>query len=337
MLFRSLNFNGEDSFTYTATDPCGNVSDACPVTITVIPVNDPPVCAGTSATTCEDQPVDIELLASDPDGDPLNYEIVMAPANGTVSITDNIATYQGNQDYSGMDSFTFKVTDPAGLESDECLVDVTIEPGNDSPVPVIVVEPMVDLGSTVPGINVMSPNNIGACVVLDGSQSSDVDNDFEDLTFTWLVGDVVVGTGPVLTDICLLVGENAVTLVVNDGTGEPGECDEPAEGEKTEMVHVVTGAEAAEELLLQINETTILSRKNKQQFIATAKNSAAAFERGSFGAGINMLEALINKFEAQLNDPADEQIQRDWIALAQAIIDGLSYPVDCEGCTEEMP
>jgi hypothetical protein len=104
-------------------------------------------------------------------------------------------------------------------------------------------------------------------------------------------------------------------------------------GETTITVDVISGAEAAEELVLVINNTVIISRKNKQQFIASAKSASAAFERGSFGAGINMLEALINKFNAQLKK--DPEVQADWIKLTQSIIDGLSEPVTCDGCTEE--
>jgi hypothetical protein len=203
--------------------------------------------------------------------------------------------------------------------------------GNQSPVGVIKVMPTVDLGPTVPGVNVMSPNNVGACVTLDATQSSDVDNPFSDLSFTWLVDGVVVGTGPVLPDVCLLVGENEVKLIVNDGTTGTGPCDEPAVSETVQMVTVLTGSDAIEELIMQVYDSSIV-RKNKQPFIATLKNAAAAFERGSFGAGINMLEALIHKFQAQLKQNPD--IQAQWIKEVQSIIDGLNEPVTCDGCTE---
>ena len=331
------NYCGPDAFTYQVSDPCGEVSGEGTVTIDVLPVADPPVCNDTSATTCEDQAVAITLPASDPDlgscaGDAHTFAVVDAPQNGTVSISGNVATYQGYPDYNGSDAFTFQVTDSAGLVSGICTVTVTIQPGNDSPVAVIEVSPTVDLGPSVPGIIVLSPNNIGACVSLDGTQSSDVDNDYSDLTFTWLVNGEVVGTGDLLADICLAVGENEVTLQVDDGTGPAGDCDEPSLGETTVVVSVLKGSEATEELILQINDSVLVSRKNKQQFIATLKTADAAFERGSYGAGLNMLEALINKFEAQLKD--DPQLQEEWIRIANEIITGMTQPVDCEGCTE---
>jgi hypothetical protein len=299
--------------------------------ITVTPVNDPPACSGVSLTVCEDQAADIILAGSDVDGDALSGWIVDPPANGTVTVTGNVATYQGNLNYSGPDSFTFKVTDQAGAESGVCSVSVTVMAGNDSPVGVIEVRPTVDLGPTVPGVNVVSPNNVGACVILDATQSSDVDNNFSDLSFTWIVNGMVVGSGPVLADVCLLVGENEVKLVVNDGTSGTGACDKPAESETVQVVTVLTGMDAAEELINQIYDTMI-ERKNKQPFIASLKNAAAAFERGSFGAGLNMLEALIHKFQAQLK--ANPDVQAQWIKEVRSIIDGMSAPVNCEGCAE---
>jgi hypothetical protein len=333
----ALNYCGPDSFAFTATDPCGNVSTPANVAIDVLPVNDPPTCIGGSATTCEDEAVQIVLTGNDPDigscqAESLTFVLVDPPAaNGDVIIAADIATYTPDADYNGPDAFSFKVVDAAGAESGACTVDITVEPGNDPPVAVIEVMPTVDLGPNMTGVNVMSPNNIGACVTLDGTQSSDIDNDFEDLSFTWVVDDVVVGTGPVLTDVCLLVGENAVTLIVEYGIEEGG-CDELGIGEATEVVTVILGSDAMEQLTLLINAADV-ERKNKQPFLASAKNAAAAFERGSFGAGVNMLEALINKFEAQLK--ANENVQKDLIDVAQSIIDGMTEPVDCEGCMEE--
>jgi hypothetical protein len=346
------NYCGPDTFAYTATDPCGNVSAACPVTIDVIGVPDAPMCMAASASTCEDVAVEITLMATDADigsclPEMLTFSVASQPANGMASIAGNVATYTPALNFNGADSFTFKVTDMYGLAS-VCTVDVTVQPGNDPPVADFVVMPTVDLGPTVPGINVMSPNNIGACVTLDGTLSSDVDTDFEDLTFSWYVDGMMVGTGPVLADVCVLVGQNEVTLVVDDNFGQPGPCDaEISVAEKTEMVTVITGMEATEELIMQINDATLLSRKNKQQFIASLKSAAASFERanwrdhtfpygGSFGAGINKLEALINKFEAQLNE--DPGMQQAWIERTTSIIEGMSMPVECEGCYEpEMP
>ena len=64
----AANFNGADSFTFKAND--GTVdSDVATVTITVNPVNDPPVAVDDTATTTAGTPVTINVLANDSDVD----------------------------------------------------------------------------------------------------------------------------------------------------------------------------------------------------------------------------------------------------------------------------
>ncbi len=53
----NLNYNGPDSFTYLANDGSADSPTAATVTITVNPVNDPPVAVNDSVTTAEDTPV----------------------------------------------------------------------------------------------------------------------------------------------------------------------------------------------------------------------------------------------------------------------------------------
>ena len=60
------NFNGSDSFTYTVSDGNGG-TDTATVNVTVNPVNDAPVAADDSATTDEDTPVTVNVVANDTD------------------------------------------------------------------------------------------------------------------------------------------------------------------------------------------------------------------------------------------------------------------------------
>ncbi len=126
------NYNGADSFTFTAND--GTV-DSAPalVSITVSPVNDAPSAIAGSATVSEDGTVDITLTGSDIDtGDTLGFAVASQPAHGSVSLSGAVATYTPEANYNGADSFTFKVNDGTA-DSAPALVSLTVSPVNDAP------------------------------------------------------------------------------------------------------------------------------------------------------------------------------------------------------------
>ncbi len=125
------NFNGTDSFTYSASDGklAGNIAT---ITVVVNPVNDAPVAEGLNVATDEDAPVNLKLTATDIDGDTLQYVIVAAPAKGKLSGTAPNLTYTPNLNENGADTFTFKVND-GKTDSNLAFVNVTIRPVNDAP------------------------------------------------------------------------------------------------------------------------------------------------------------------------------------------------------------
>ncbi|MFC2077396.1 Ig-like domain-containing protein, partial [Candidatus Bipolaricaulota bacterium] len=129
------NFNGQDVFTYQVCDSEG-VCDEAAVTVTVQPVNDPPVSNDQSVAAEEDTPLPITVTASDPDGDILTYSILTGPSNGTISGFDPATgglVYTPDENYHGPDSFTFEACDPSGA-CDTGVVTITVEPVDDPPV-----------------------------------------------------------------------------------------------------------------------------------------------------------------------------------------------------------
>ena len=132
----NADFNGSTTISYTISDGKGGTSIAN-VTLTVSPVNDPPVANPSAAATNEDTLVSLPVLAndSDVDGDPLTVTAASA-ANGTVTInTDGTVTYTPNANFNGTDTVTYTISDGKG-GSATSTVTVTVNPVNDPPVAV---------------------------------------------------------------------------------------------------------------------------------------------------------------------------------------------------------
>nr|MDP0502520.1 Ig-like domain-containing protein [Verrucomicrobiota bacterium JB025] len=103
-------FSGLDSFRFKVND--GEEDSAlATVSITVIEENNPPVARDISATTVQKRSVSLTLSGSDPDGDPLIYAVTVMPTNGLVSGTPPKLTYQPDPDFSGVEQFTYSVSD----------------------------------------------------------------------------------------------------------------------------------------------------------------------------------------------------------------------------------
>ena len=134
----NLNFNGTDSFTYQAYDGA-DYSTPATVTISVDLVNDAPVAVDDTATTPQDTPVIVAVLANDTDvdGDFLAVDSFSQAANGTVVHDgDGQLTYTptpATPAFIGEDSFTYAVSDGNG-GTDTATVNVTVTRLNAAPV-----------------------------------------------------------------------------------------------------------------------------------------------------------------------------------------------------------
>ena len=131
----AANFNGSDSFIYKANDGAADSSTAT-VSITVNPVNDPPVAVDDSYTTNEDTQLSgSSVLAndSDVDGDSLTAVLVSGPAHGTLTLNANgTFTYTPTADFDGSDTFTYKANDGQS-DSNGATVSLTVNAVNDAP------------------------------------------------------------------------------------------------------------------------------------------------------------------------------------------------------------
>jgi gliding motility-associated-like protein len=166
------NYNGTVTTDYTIADlgnavPFVAVSTSNPasLTITVIPVNDPPVAASRTVTTNEDVPYTftaVDFALTDPFDTPENLldavQITTLPATGTLLLAGapvvegatitiaqiNAASFTylppSNQSASPMTSFTFRVRDDGGITNggidvsiDAATMTINVLPVNDPP------------------------------------------------------------------------------------------------------------------------------------------------------------------------------------------------------------
>ena len=220
------NFFGDDSFTFVTND---GTEDSLEVTVSIIvtPVNDRPFAVGDRVATNEDESVEIALQGGDLDvDDTLAVEIVEGPSNGTLeplqaarvlsqqepeATTVATVRYTPEQDFFGLDRFTFFVDDGTGEPNDHsnlATIFIGVAPANDPPV--------AEAGESI-------TTSERSVVTLDGGGSFDPDDPLLVPNYTW--------TGP--SDIPLanadtaapffeapeVDGETTLTfeLIVNDG------------------------------------------------------------------------------------------------------------------------
>ncbi len=189
---------------FEAADEQGDslVEAAIDDVVIVAYTNQPPVALPQSVSTEEDTPVDIVLVGYDLDCDPLTYSIDSGPSYGTLSGTPPNVTYTPEANYSGVDAFTFVVSDGMAFSA-PALVSITVLPRNEMPV----AYPQA----------VTTTEDTALEIVLTG-----YDPDDDPLTFAISEGPnhgMLGGTAPTLTYTPTLHynGPDAFAFVVSDG------------------------------------------------------------------------------------------------------------------------
>jgi hypothetical protein len=120
----TANYNGSDSFTFKVNDGVLDSNEAT-VSITVTAVNDAPVANPQSVTTVKNTPLAITLTGSDVEGSTLTYTVVASPTHGTRTGTAPNLTYTPASNYTGADSFTFRVNDGT-VNSPSATISITV-------------------------------------------------------------------------------------------------------------------------------------------------------------------------------------------------------------------
>ena len=187
-------------------------SDPDTVTVQISAANQPPVAdAGPDQSVTTGDSVTLDGSQSlDPDEDLITYawEFSQLPDGSAATISDaTIVNPTFTADTDGVYSVTLTVSDPDGLESSDS-VDITAETANSVPI-----------ANAGPDQNVVT----NSLVLLDGSASSDADND--GLTYSWEITSKPEGSTAALDDnsspnpsfTADFDGEYLIDLIVNDG------------------------------------------------------------------------------------------------------------------------
>ncbi len=137
----TVGFNGSDTATYQVCDSGTPALCATAlISLTVTPVNDPPVAIDDSSVTPEDTAVTVSVLNNDTDPDlnidPSSVTVATAPSHGVVSVhIDGTVTYKPNVNFYGSDLFTYNVCDlGTPVYCDKADVAIAVTPINDAPV-----------------------------------------------------------------------------------------------------------------------------------------------------------------------------------------------------------
>ncbi len=175
--------------TATATDPSGDTSEfsAC-IEVTSAP-NTAPTAQDDQATTDENTPVEIDVLANDhdPDGDPLSVRITAQPAHGTATVNNGSGsratiTYTPEADFFGADGLTYQLDDGRG-GTDEASVSITVNAVNAAPSPPQITSPADGAEVVVGGAPGQPPLNPATAFTVAWSASTDPDGD--PVAYTW--------------------------------------------------------------------------------------------------------------------------------------------------------
>ncbi|MDH3967696.1 MAG: Ig-like domain-containing protein, partial [Rhodospirillales bacterium] len=212
----NADFNGTDSFTYVANDGIES-SNIATVTITVTPVNDPPVAANDAYTTDADVVLNVAAPGvlgndTDVDGDPLTAVLNTGPVNGTLTLNaDGSFTYTPNAGFNGIDSFTYVAND--GLaNSNVATVAITVN---------VATPPPVAVGDTY-----VTNEDVTLAVAAPGVLANDTDAEGNPLTAA-LVAGPVNGTLTLNPDGSFVYlpdadfnGADSFTYVANNGVSD---------------------------------------------------------------------------------------------------------------------
>jgi hypothetical protein len=229
--------------------------DSAPDSVTVIageapPSNIPPIAdAGPDKTVQVNNTITISGSGSDSDGSIVAYQWIK---QSTGQVLANTATFDFTPTGTRTKTLVLTVTDDDGATaSDTMILTVTDGPVGNTP-------PTADAG---PDQN----SETGTLVTLDGSGSSDVDNDA--ITYSWSFTSRPAGSTAILIDPTSINptftpdvnGSYVVQLIVNDGTVNSAPDSVTVTAGETPPTNTPPTADAGPDKTVQVNHTVTIT------------------------------------------------------------------------------
>ncbi|WP_159077121.1 Ig-like domain-containing protein [Halococcoides cellulosivorans] len=259
------NVSGEDRLSVHVSD--GTTVVVSSVTVSIAPVNDPPVAQNLSLDTDEDEAVSGTLSISDPDNSTFSID-VDEPANGSLTRSNRTITYTPDSNWAGTERVAYTASD--GNATDQGWITVDVAPVNDPPV-----AENLSLGTdedeAVSGtLSISDPDNSTFSIDVDEPANGSVDRSNRTITYTpdpnwagtervaytasdgnatdqgWITVDVApVNDPPVAENLSLGTDEDEAvsgTLSISDPDNSTFsiDVDEPANGSLTRSNRTIT-------------------------------------------------------------------------------------------------
>ena len=197
--------NGSTTIIFTATNPVIRASVSDTMTVTILPINDPPVITALdSVTISEDSSAVVNLFATNVDEDTLEYSASADTSAITTNVDGTNLTLTPASDWNGQSGITVIVTD--GTLHDTTTFVLMVLPVNDAP-------PVLD--------TVEAQNTNEDTILMITLSATDVDGD--NLTYTASSSDTNV-TVLVSNDTLSMTpadnwnGNSTIMVVVSDGS-----------------------------------------------------------------------------------------------------------------------
>jgi gliding motility-associated-like protein len=214
----TVNYNGSDSFGYQICDATSYCATAT-VTITINAVNDAPTLTSDAASTPEDTPILVNVLANDNDSKDLgssinttSLTITSQPTHGTAIVQSGQIYYSPATNYFGTDILTYSVSDnglPLPALTGSTTLSFTITSVNDKPV----------ISGTTSSLSTNEDTPI--TVLLTQLTVTDADNTYPtDFTLSIAAGSHYSVTGNFITPELNYSGTLSIPVTVNDGSDD---------------------------------------------------------------------------------------------------------------------